>query len=251
MKIVFLSVDDEFAGSMQKYLYQRHPEWVAGSVISTCPIYKKSKIGAAWFVFRKSGFRYGAEMFKMKVIRKVTQSAKQILPSALATQHNVPMFYSKNINDEPSLAQLKAWSPDFIISTNFSHYIGDRVRNLARVGAWNLHKSYLPHYRGIAPSFYALLNGEKRVGVTLHKLAKGFDTGDIIRQVELPVEPGDTVYSLNQKTSDAGGRMMAQVLEEAIAQLPAGTPQPAGEWPNYTYPNRSQIKAFLNKGLRF
>jgi methionyl-tRNA formyltransferase len=251
MRIVFLAVDDEFAGSMQKYLYQRHPEWVVGSVISTCAIYKKSKLGATWFVVKKSGFRYGAEMFKMKVIRKLTQKKTQVLPSVLAAEHKIDTFYSKNINEEEGLAQLKAWSPDLVISTNFSHYIGDRVRNLPRLGAWNLHKSYLPHYRGIAPSFYALLNGEKRVGATLHKLAKGFDTGDIVRQVEVPIEAGDTVYSLNQKTSEAGGRMMAQVLEEAEAKFPVATPQPAGEWPNYTYPNRAQIRAFLNKGLSF
>lgn len=251
MRIVFLSVDDEFAGSMQKYLYERHPEWVVGSVISTCAIYKKSKLGAMFFVIRRSGFRYGAEMFRMKVIRKFMNSETMVSPTQLARQHNVEMFYSKNINDSESLAKLKAWSPDLIISTNFSHYVGDRVRAIGRVGTWNLHKSYLPHYRGIAPSFYALLNGEKCVGVTLHKIAKGFDTGDIIRQTEVPISPDDSVYTLNQKTSDAGGRMMAQVLEEAEQEWPVPTPQPAGDWPNYTYPSRAHIQAFREKGLRF
>jgi folate-dependent phosphoribosylglycinamide formyltransferase PurN len=251
MRIVFLSVDDEFAGSMQKYLYQRHPEWVVGSVISTCVIYKKSKLGAIFFVIKRSGFRYGVEMFRMKIIRKLMGSGTQITPSQLAGQHNVETFYSKNINDPESLARLKAWSPDLIISTNFSHYVGDRVRAIGRAGTWNLHKSYLPHYRGIAPSFYALLNGETRVGVTLHQIAKGFDTGDIIRQTEVPIIPGDSVYTLNQKTSDAGGRLMAQVLEEAEHQWPVPTPQPAGDWPNHTYPSRIHIQAFREKGLRF
>jgi folate-dependent phosphoribosylglycinamide formyltransferase PurN len=251
MRIVFLAVDDEFAGSMQRYLYERHPEWVVGSVISTCAIYKKSKLGAMVFVIRRSGFRYGAEMFKMKVIRKFLQAGTQIRPSELARKHNVETLYSKDINDDAGIARLNSWSPDIVISTNFSHYVGRRVREIARVGTWNLHKSYLPHYRGIGPSFYALLNGEKRVGVTLHKIEKGFDTGDVVRQVEIPVVPGDTVYSLNQKTSDAGGRMMAQVLEEAEHQRPVLAPQPAGNWPNYSYPTPDQIRAFREKGLRF
>jgi len=251
MRIVFLAVDDEFAGSMQKYLYDRHPDWVVGSVISTCAIYKKSKIGAMLFVLKRSGFRYGAEMFRMKVMRKLMPTGTQIRPSQLARKHNVEMLYSKNINDDASVARLKSWSPDLIVSTNFSHYVGDRVRRIARVGTWNLHKSYLPHYRGMAPSFYALLNGENRVGVTLHQIAKGFDTGDIIRQTEVPVTPVDSVYSLNQKTSDAGGRMMAQVFEEAEFARPVATPQPNGNWPNYSYPTRSDVRAFLEKGLRF
>ena len=251
MRIVFLAVDDEFAGSMQRFLYERHAAWVVGSVISTCAIYKKSKLGAMVFVFNRSGLRFGAEMFRMKVIRKITQRETRIAPSRLARKHNVEILYSKNINDDASVARLRSWSPDLIISTNFSHYVGDRVRNIARIGTWNLHKSYLPHYRGIAPNFYALLNGEKRVGVTLHQIAKGFDSGDIIRQLEIPVAQHDTVYSLNQKTSDLGGRMMAQVLEEAELQRPVATPQPAGNWPNYSYPTRAHIRAFLDKGLRF
>jgi folate-dependent phosphoribosylglycinamide formyltransferase PurN len=251
MRIVLLAVDDEFAGSMQKYLYERHPDWVVGSVISTCAIYKKSKLGAMVFVIKRSGFRYGAEMFKMKVFRKILHPGTQIKPSQLARQNNIETLYSKDINDDAGIARLKSWSPDLVISTNFSHYVGRRVREIAGVGTWNLHKSNLPHYRGMAPSFYALLNGEKRVGVTLHQIAKGFDTGDIVRQVEIPVVPGDSVYSLNQKTSDAGGRMMAQVLEEAEHQRPVAVPQPSGDWPTYSYPTRDQIRAFREKGLRF
>ena len=115
----------------------------------------------------------------------------------------------------------------------------------------NLHKSCLPAYRGMAPSFYALLNGASHVGATLHEIADGFDTGDIIRQVRVPVQPSDTVYSLNQKTSDAGGRMMAELLGQTDPARLAATPQPPGSWANHSYPTRAHIRAFLAKGLRF
>lgn len=251
MRLVFLAVDDEFAGSMQRYVFERHPDWVVGLVISTSVIYKKSWLGAVAFVLRRSGLRYAAEMFRMKVVRKLTRARKVITPSQLAKAHNVEIFYSSNINDEASLSRLRSWAPDLIVSTNFSHYVGERVWSIARFGTWNLHKSYLPHYRGMAPSFYALLNGEQRVGATLHKIAKGFDTGDIVKQVEVPIEPGDTVHTLNQKTSDAGGRMMAQFFEETNLEQINATPQPPGDWRNYSYPSRSDIKAFCKKGLKF
>lgn len=251
MKIVFLAVDDEFAGSMQRYVYETHPEWVAGSVISTCPIYKKSKLGATAFVLRRSGLRYGLEMFRMKIIRKLIGKKDKVQPSELAQQHNVGMLYTADINNAASIAQLTAWNPDLIISTNFSHYVGPRVRGLARIGAWNLHKSYLPYYRGMAPSFYALLNGERQVGVTLHQLSKGIDVGDIIRQVRVPVEVGESVYSLNRKTSDVGGRMLASLLQEGGIEHLTPIPQPRGIWPNHSYPTRSDVRAFLHKGLSF
>ncbi len=251
MRLVFLSVDDEFAGSMQRYVYERHPEWVVASVISTQAIYKKTPIQAAWFVLRRSGPRYLGEMFWMKVVRKLRHQGALITPSRLANDHRVEIFATGDINSEASVRQLNAWSADLIISTNFSHYVGPRAREAARIGTWNLHKSYLPHYRGMAPSFYALLNGEERVGATLHKIAKGFDTGDIICQREVPVERGDTVYTLNQKTSEAGGRMLADYLEEVDLGGIVATPQPAGNWPTRSYPTRADIKAFRNKGLRF
>jgi folate-dependent phosphoribosylglycinamide formyltransferase PurN len=251
MRVVFLAVDDEFAGSMQQYVYEQHPEWVVGSVISTCAIYKKSKFNAMVFVLQRSGFLFAAEMFRMKIIRKLIRKEKKITPAQLAQKHKVEIFYSKNINEDESVTRLKSWTPDLIISTNFSHYIGDRVSKISRYGTWNLHKSYLPYYRGMAPSFYALLNGEKEVGVTLHKIAKSFDTGDIIKQSRVPVAPDDTVYSLNQKTSKVGGRMMARFLAVADLENIFATPQPPGDWLNYSYPTRADIKAFRKKGCRF
>ena len=103
----------------------------------------------------------------------------------------------------------------------------------------------------MAPSFYALLQGEPCVGVTLHKITKQIDAGDIIRQAQVPVEPGDSVYSLNRRTSDVGGRMLAEVMHEADRGDVVALPQPAGDWPNYTYPTRAQVRAFLRKGFRF
>lgn len=251
MKIVFLGVNDEFAGSMQKYVYDNHPEWVVGSVISTRPIYKKTKLGGLIFLVRTSGLMYLGEMVKMKIAGKVLRREESITPDKLAKAHGVPVYRCANINDGPSLNQLAAWSPDLIISTNFSHYIGDRARRSARYGTWNLHKSLLPHYRGMAPSFYALLNGERKVGATLHQVAKGFDTGNILCQVEVPIADSDSVESLNRKTSDSGGEMLARYLQDVDLSAIKPNVQPQGHWPNYSYPTRLDIKVFRKMGGKF
>ena len=251
MRIVFLAVDDEFAGAMQKYIYEKHPEWVVGSVISTCPIYKKSNLEAVLFVIKQSGFYYFAEMVRMKILRKIFLAKKNIIPSLLAEKHNVENFYCDNINDEDSLLQMKKWNPDLVISTNFSHYVGKNAREIVPVGAWNLHKSFLPNYKGMAPNFYVLLEGKKFAGVTLHKIAKGFDTGDIITQAKVQVKNNDTVYSLNKRTSDVGGQIIAEFLDNVDIDNVKMTPQSEGDWGYYTYPNREQIKKFRKKNLRF
>jgi len=252
MRIVLLAVDDEFAGEMQRFLYESHPQWIVGSVISTRKIYKHSDLQAALMVLRKSGYFFLANMTYIKMLKYFLRKRKPFLPSQLAKQHGVEQFESLDINDLQSVAKLRSWNPDLIISTNFSHYIGKTVREaIARNGCWNLHKSLLPQYRGMAPSFHALLEGANTVGATLHLVAKGFDTGDVLAQVEVPIAESDSVYDLNRKTSMAGGKLLASFLEEYDPRSTKTMPQPAGDWRNYTYPTRAEVRAFRTKGLQF
>src|SRR5260221_6201420 len=252
MGIVLLAVDDEFAGEMQKFLYQSHPDWIVGSVLSACKVYKHSDYEAAWMVFRKSGLIFLANMTYIKLLRYVLGRRKPAIPSDLAKQHGVEQYLSVDINSTEGVARLRSWNPDLIISTNFSHYIGKTVReSIARYGCWNLHKSLLPQYRGMAPSFHALLEGADKVGATLHLVAKGFDTGDVLSQVEVSVTKEDSVYRLNRKTSTASGQMLASFLERYDPQSTKPAPQPVGDWKNCTFPTRAEVKAFRKKGLRF
>lgn len=252
MRIVLLAVDDEFAGEMQRHLYESHPDWVIGSVISSCVMYKQSNFQASLTVLRKSGFMFLANMSHIKIVRLLLTRKNRFLPSQLAERNGVEKFMCSDINDSQSLTKLRAWDPDLIISTNFSHYIGKAVReSVPRYGCWNLHKSLLPQYRGMAPTFHALLDGVPKVGATLHVVAKGFDTGDLLAQVEVPVTKADSVYSLNRRTSRAGGKLLASFLETFDPRSTRAIPQPEGSWKNYTYPTRSEIRIFRKKGLRF
>ena len=251
MRIVFLAVDDEFAGAMQEGLYRIHPDWVVGSVISKHSIFKKNLLQAILFIVRTSGLVFFLEMFRMKILRNLGGSSRKTSPQVLAAKHNVPIFTSSNINDTDSLAQLRAWQPDLVISTNFSHYIGKNARRVAKYGTWNLHKALLPEYRGMAPSFHALREEKKQVGVTLHVVVKGFDTGDILTQKTIPVGPEDTVYSLNCRTSSEGGLMMAEYLENLDLENFSANPQRDGDWKEYTYPTPLEVRQFKSLGLKF
>jgi folate-dependent phosphoribosylglycinamide formyltransferase PurN len=251
MRIVFLGVDDESAGEMQRVLYERHPDWIVGSVISSRAIYKKTSAAALVFIVRRSGFRYLAEMIRLKMLKKLLGRRDSVFPSKLARSHAVPILRSADINSVESLAVLVCWQPDIIISTNFSHYIGKKVMKIAGTGTWNLHKSYLPHYRGMAPSFFALLEGASFAGATLHIVDDGFDTGDILTQVKVDIGLQDTVYSLNIRTAQMGGKMLAEYLDEHSDSQWAAVPQPTGDWRSYSYPSKGQIAQFRRKGLLF
>lgn len=260
MRIIFLAVDDEFAGEMQRQIYTTHPEWVVGSVLATQPIYKHTPPQAVAMVLKKSGPRYLIEMGKMKILRRLmgdstrdraADGSKPVSPSELATEHDIAVHHSGDINADESLTWLRDLEPDLIIATNFSHYVSKPAREVARVGSWNIHKSYLPYNRGMAPSFFALLNDDAHAGVTLHVLEKGFDTGAIVDQRKVSINQGDTVYDLNLASSTAGGEMLAEVLTaNALADI-VPTVQPDGDWPEHTYPSPAEIKRFGQQGHRF
>jgi folate-dependent phosphoribosylglycinamide formyltransferase PurN len=251
MRVVFLAVDDEFAGLMQKYVYEHRRDWVVGSVISSSVIYRKSALGATLFLIRQSGLGYLLQMTRMKIVRRFFRGAQTRCPAGLARGHGVEQYRTSDINSKESLAKLRSWKPDLVISTNFSHYIGKEAREVPAVGMWNLHKSLLPRYRGMAPNFYALLEDATSVGATLHVVTKGFDTGDVLAQVEVPVGSGDTVYELNKRTADVGGRMLLTFLECLDVGNIRPVPQPQGQWRTYSYPTRADVRAFRRKGCRF
>jgi methionyl-tRNA formyltransferase len=103
----------------------------------------------------------------------------------------------------------------------------------------------------MAPSFFALLEGNHSTGATLHIVDEGIDTGPILTQITLPIEKNDTVYTLNKKSSESGGAMLARFLENVNLEKLESSPQPEGNLKYYTYPTKGEIAQFRKKGLLF
>lgn len=243
-------MDDESAGAMQAPLFARHPEWVVGSVLSGCMVYGKSDAQAVRFLLKHSGPYYVVSMAKAKLLPRYG-SSRGPTPSRLAKSYGVPTLRSRDINGPRAVAWLERLQPDLAISTNFSHILRAEARDVPLRGTWNLHKSQLPHYRGMAPSFYALLDGAREVSVTLHAIDDGIDTGPIFAQVTTPVDATDSVHSLNLRLSRIGGATMVDFLEQHADLEVSPEPQPTGNWPSRSYPSRDEIRRFRNMGLRF
>jgi methionyl-tRNA formyltransferase len=91
------------------------------------------------------------------------------------------------------------------------------VLDLPPHGCINVHASLLPKYRGAAPIPAAILNGDSRTGVTLMKLDEGLDTGPMIAQDQIPIEPDDTTGKLTKDLAQLGAELLARKLPEWIA----------------------------------
>jgi methionyl-tRNA formyltransferase len=110
-------------------------------------------------------------------------------------------------------ALLESISPEVIIVVGYGRIIPPWMLSLPRRGNVNLHGSLLPKYRGAAPIQWAIAEGESASGVTTMLLNEGLDTGDILLQRELKIEPDETAISYGRRLADVGAELMIETLQ--------------------------------------
>lgn len=130
-----------------------------------------------------------------------------------ALQRNIPLIQPDRIkNNEEFRAQLAALSPEAIIVVGYGRLIPQWMLDLPPLGNINLHASLLPKYRGAAPIQWAIANGESVTGVTTMRLDVGLDTGDILLQGEVAMDPEDTAETLAPRLASVGAGLMIETL---------------------------------------
>jgi len=118
--------------------------------------------------------------------------------------------------------EVRAIAPDFIFSFYYRHMLPVDLLALAKRGAYNLHGSLLPKYRGRVPVNWAVLHGESETGATLHEMAAKPDAGAIIAQTMVPILPDDTAFEVFGKLTVA----CEQTLWTALPGLISGNFEP-------------------------
>lgn len=135
----------------------------------------------------------------------------------LAQRHSIPIHTPERIDDS-WIARIEALKPAVIYSVYYRHLLPGRLLRLARLGAYNLHGSLLPAYRGRAPVNWILVNGEREAGVTLHHMVARADAGDIVAQRAVPIDDNDTALTLYRKLVP----MAAEIIREFHPLIVAG-----------------------------
>jgi len=115
-------------------------------------------------------------------------------------------------NNDEFRAQLAALEPDAIIVVGYGRMVPQWMLDLPRFGNINLHASLLPKYRGAAPIQWAIARGESVTGVTTMRIDAGLDTGDILLQKEIPIEPSDTLEAVAPRLAAVGADLIIETL---------------------------------------
>jgi UDP-4-amino-4-deoxy-L-arabinose formyltransferase/UDP-glucuronic acid dehydrogenase (UDP-4-keto-hexauronic acid decarboxylating) len=129
-----------------------------------------------------------------------------------AEKKNIPVYTAEEINEPLWISKITGLKPDIIFSFYYRKMICREILDIPALGAFNLHGSLLPAYRGRCPVNWVLINGETRTGVTLHYMIDKPDAGDIVGQKQVEIEFKDTARTLYDKLCLAAKMLFDEIL---------------------------------------
>ena len=146
-------------------------------------------------------------------------------PALAAREKKIPVYTPQKITTPEWIETITALKPDLIISVYYRNMISTRILALAPLGAFNMHGSLLPAYRGRAPINWAVLHGETRIGMTLHRMVKSADAGAIVDQEGVEIDSRDTAEAAFRKVLPCAKRVLERQIDLLLAGKANETPQ--------------------------
>lgn len=141
---------------------------------------------------------------------------------AVALENDIEVFQPDTLKDFAFNEELLRLNPDLIIVVAYGKILPEYILNFPKYGCINMHASLLPKYRGAGPIQWAVINGEKKTGITSMRMEKGLDTGDMLLKCETEIGEYETADQLHDRLKVMG----AQLLIETIQCLEDGTLNP-------------------------
>ena len=146
-------------------------------------------------------------------------------PALIAREHGIPVAAPASVNTPEWIERIAGLRPDLILSAYYRHLIGPEILAMAGLGAFNMHGSLLPKYRGCAPINWAVIHGEPRIGMTLHRMVKRADAGAIVDQQGVELTPRDTAEQAFRKVLPCARSVLARQIDHLLAGTAIETPQ--------------------------
>lgn len=137
----------------------------------------------------------------------------------LAERAGIPVWKPARINSTASVERIRALAPEMLFSFYYRRIVSDRILGIPPRGCFNLHGSLLPRYRGRSPTNWAVLNGERATGVTLHEMVAEADAGAIVAQRSVPIAEDASAHDVMLLQIEA----FRELMRDVYPALGAGT----------------------------
>jgi len=134
-----------------------------------------------------------------------------------ALELNLEVTQPSTLKSKEFTDQIKRIQPDFLVVIAFGHILSEKILQLPKFGAINIHASLLPEYRGPAPIQWAIINGDSQTGITTMFMDKGMDTGNVLLTEKEPILPEDTAATLHDRLANSGADLLIRTLKDYAA----------------------------------
>ena len=131
-----------------------------------------------------------------------------------AQKAGLRILQPQSVRDQSFISELKSFNPLAIVLVAYGQILPAAIIDLPKLGCINIHASLLPKYRGAAPVNWAIINGEKKTGITIMLMDEGMDKGPVLLQNEIEIRENDTTGSLYLKLSEIGADLLIPLLKD-------------------------------------
>ena len=139
-----------------------------------------------------------------------------------AKRNGIPVITPGSPNAQAVIQQVEAYAPDFIFSFYYRQMLSAELLAVPAIGAFNLHGSLLPKYRGRVPVNWAIIHGEEFCGVSLHQMVSKPDAGDLFAQKAVPILSNDTAFDVFQKLKCVAELLLTVVVPGLMSRQLTG-----------------------------
>lgn len=257
MNIVILTNDNYFSFKVLEPLLEIRKKEIKLVIFSDSKIGKKSTNKSVIWLYKYSGFRH--TFFKLLVyFFSVTMYYFCMLLPFINNKYSsylwvrrekIPFLISKNINEKVIIEKIKSTDPDIIISVSMNQIVGEEILNASTFRPINVHCAPLPRYRGMSPYVWALANNEKKSAATIHYMEKGLDEGDIVEQIFVPVEQGDSAFALFNRCCIEASKILPETVNKIISKKLEAKKQDESKISYYSWPDKKSIKSLKSNGF--
>jgi methionyl-tRNA formyltransferase len=222
--------------------------------LDICAVIRSSRVIEARFGFirgaveqiRRSGLKYALYLWWSTTLADWLCSLTGFGAVPTRGAAGLPVYTTRNLNDEDGLKFLAACAPDLLISAYFNQRLHAPALALPKHGCLNIHPALLPEAKGVDPVFQSLLHGIPPLGVTVHFMTPELDAGRILAQRSIERPARSSVFAITARLHARGAELLASAIE-SVAGGATGSPQ-SGIGSYQSWPTRREVGLLRDRG---
>lgn len=168
----------------------------------------------------------------------------------LAVRHGIPCVPTESVNSATYVSRVRGLDPDVIVSVAAPEIFRSDILSAAKLRCINIHSGRLPRYRGMMPTFWQMLHGERCATVTVHEMAPKLDAGDVLATLDYELRDRDVLHRVITETKRAGAELMIGVLRQLASGRVSPQPLDMSTAAYFKFPTPADVRAFRKRGHR-